>query len=79
MTNSIENGVNDIKEGSSFATNAIHMVNKQITRDVSFYNYNFAQGSKPNESTGAVIPPISLSTTFAQSEVGVHKVSYIFV
>ena len=42
MTNSIENGVNGIKESSSFATNAIHMVNKQIIRNESFYNYNFA-------------------------------------
>ncbi|CAH7686827.1 cystathionine gamma-lyase [Phakopsora pachyrhizi] len=30
-------------------------------------------GSKPDPSTGAVITPISLSTTYAQSEVGVHK------
>ena len=30
-------------------------------------------GSTPSEETGAVIPPISLSTTYAQSSVGVHK------
>ncbi|SJK96836.1 related to CYS3-cystathionine gamma-lyase [Armillaria ostoyae] len=30
-------------------------------------------GSEPDPTTGAVIPPISLSTTFAQSSVGVHK------
>lgn len=29
-------------------------------------------GSHPDPSTGAVIPPISLSTTFAQSSPGVH-------
>ena len=29
-------------------------------------------GQAPDPSTGAVVPPISLSTTFAQSEVGVH-------
>jgi cystathionine gamma-synthase len=29
-------------------------------------------GQEPDPSTGAVVPPISLSTTFAQSEVGVH-------
>jgi cystathionine gamma-synthase len=30
-------------------------------------------GQEPDPSTGAVVPPISLSTTFAQSEVGVHQ------
>jgi cystathionine gamma-synthase len=29
-------------------------------------------GQEPDPSTGAVVPPISLSTTFAQREVGVH-------
>jgi cystathionine gamma-lyase len=32
-------------------------------------------GSDANEETGAVIPPISLSTTYKQSSIGVHKVS----
>lgn len=32
-------------------------------------------GSEANEETGAVIPPLSLATTFKQSAVGVHKVS----
>jgi cystathionine gamma-lyase len=32
-------------------------------------------GSDANEETGAVIPPISLSTTYKQSAIGVHKVS----
>ncbi|KAF8903676.1 Cys/Met metabolism PLP-dependent enzyme-domain-containing protein [Gymnopilus junonius] len=30
-------------------------------------------GSEPNPETGAVIPPISLSTTYKQSAIGVHK------
>jgi cystathionine gamma-synthase len=30
-------------------------------------------GQAPDPSTGAVVTPISLSTTFAQSEVGVHQ------
>jgi cystathionine gamma-lyase len=30
-------------------------------------------GQEPDPATGAVIPALSLSTTFAQSEVGVHK------
>ena len=29
-------------------------------------------GSEPNPVTGAVVPPISLATTYAQQEVGVH-------
>ena len=29
-------------------------------------------GQEPDAASGAVVPPISLSTTFAQSEVGVH-------
>ena len=32
-------------------------------------------GSEPNPETGAVIPPISLSTTYKQDGVGNHKVS----
>ena len=31
-------------------------------------------GSEPNTETGAVIPPISLSTTYKQDAIGVHKV-----
>lgn len=30
-------------------------------------------GSAPSQETGAVIPAISLSTTYAQSKIGVHK------
>ena len=30
-------------------------------------------GQEPDTATGAVVPPISLATTFAQSEVGVHQ------
>lgn len=33
-------------------------------------------GSEADEQTGAVIPPLSLATTFKQSAVGVHKVSW---
>ena len=35
-------------------------------------------GSESNVETGAVIPPISLSTTYKQEVVGVHKVSCCF-
>ncbi|TFK60465.1 hypothetical protein BDN72DRAFT_828891 [Pluteus cervinus] len=30
-------------------------------------------GSEPNSETGAVIPPISLATTYKQEKIGVHK------
>jgi cystathionine gamma-synthase len=30
-------------------------------------------GQEPDPTTGAVVPPLSLSTTFAQKEVGVHQ------
>jgi cystathionine beta-lyase/cystathionine gamma-synthase len=32
-------------------------------------------GSDPSSETNAVIPPLTLSTTFKQDSVGVHKVS----
>jgi len=34
-------------------------------------------GSAANEETGAVIPSISLSTTYKQAAIGVHKVSEV--
>lgn len=34
-------------------------------------------GQEPDPTTGAVIPPLSLSTTFKQSAAGVHKVLYL--
>ena len=34
-------------------------------------------GQEPDEITGAVIPAISLSTTFKQAGPGQHKVSFI--
>ena len=30
-------------------------------------------GQEPDPATGAVIPPVVLSTTYAQAEVGAHK------
>lgn len=35
-------------------------------------------GSAPSEETGAVIPAISLSTTYKQEAIGVHKVCIEF-
>lgn len=36
-------------------------------------------GSDPSAETGAVIPPISLSTTYKQDAIGVHKVRTSFL
>ena len=41
--------------------------------DFGFSTRAIHVGSEPDASTSAVIPAISLSTTFKQSEVGVHK------
>ncbi len=38
----------------------------------SFETLAIHAGQDPDPATGAVVPPISLSSTFAQSEVGVH-------
>jgi len=45
-------------------------------------NYSFATraihvGQEPDPVTGAVIPPISLATTFKQKSAGVHTVSFL--
>lgn len=50
------------------------------THGVGKHQYGFGTraihvGSEPNAETGAVIPPISLSTTYKQDAVGKHKVS----
>jgi cystathionine gamma-synthase len=39
----------------------------------SFETLAIHAGQSPDPATGAVVPPISLSTTFAQREVGVHQ------
>ncbi len=49
------------------------------THGVGKHQYGFGTraihvGSEPNAETGAVIPPISLSTTYKQDAVGKHKV-----
>ena len=60
---SIVNGVN----ASSHQVSKKHPVHGFGTRAIHV-------GSDPSEETGAVIPSISLSTTYKQASVGVHKV-----
>ena len=58
LTNGHANGVNGLKKPHSDGFG---------TRAIHF-------GSDPNPVTGAVIPSISLSTTYKQEAIGVHKV-----
>ncbi|CAA7268584.1 unnamed protein product [Cyclocybe aegerita] len=51
-------------------TNGTHPLKKRID---GFGTRAVHVGSEPNEETGAVIPAISLSTTYKQQAIGVHK------
>ncbi|KAJ3508471.1 hypothetical protein NLJ89_g5734 [Agrocybe chaxingu] len=51
-------------------TNGTHPLKKRID---GFGTRAVHVGSEPNEETGAVIPSISLSTTYKQQAIGVHK------
>jgi cystathionine gamma-synthase len=42
-------------------------------RDLGFETRAIHAGSEPDPTTGAVVPPLSLSTTFAQDGVGFHR------
>ncbi len=48
------------------------MGEEQEQRGWAFETLAIHAGQEPDAATGAVVPPISLATTFAQSEVGVH-------
>ncbi len=48
------------------------MGEQQEQRGWAFETLAIHAGQEPDAATGAVVPPISLATTFAQSEVGVH-------
>ncbi|KAF9016127.1 hypothetical protein BDZ89DRAFT_1104046 [Hymenopellis radicata] len=65
-------------------TNGVHVVNGAQTNgssthsvhkpsDDGFSTRAIHVGSEPSSETGAVIPAISLSTTFKQDAIGVHK------
>ncbi|GBC05130.1 hypothetical protein RclHR1_06050008 [Rhizophagus clarus] len=48
-------------------------VNHFKVKEFGFGTRAIHAGQDPDPSTGAVIPPISLSTTYKQSAIGVHK------
>ena len=50
-----------------------------MTHKDNFATKAIHSGSSADPHTGAVIPPISLSTTYKQDSIGVHKVSRGFV
>ena len=50
-------------------------ISKKSSQNGGFGTRAIHVGSEPSEETGAVIPAISLSTTYKQDAVGVHKVS----
>ncbi|KAH7921657.1 hypothetical protein BV22DRAFT_1018906 [Leucogyrophana mollusca] len=54
-------------------TNEAHHVKRQKSHSDGFGTRAIHVGSEPSAETGAVIPAISLSTTYKQDAVGVHK------
>jgi len=53
--------------------NDVNNVNNLYQDEFGFGTRAIHIGQEPDPSTGAVIPPISLSTTYKQSAIGVHK------
>src|SRR6186997_3444716 len=49
------------------------MGEEQVQSGWAFETLAIHAGQPPDAATGAVVPPISLATTFAQREVGVHQ------
>jgi hypothetical protein len=52
----------------------VRLSNGVVKKQPGFGTRAVHVGSDPSEETGAVIPPISLSTTYKQSGIGIHKV-----
>jgi cystathionine beta-lyase/cystathionine gamma-synthase len=53
--------------------NVNHLFQDEV-KEFGFGTRAIHAGQDPDPNTGAVIPPISLSTTYKQSAIGVHKV-----
>ncbi|KAH7905816.1 pyridoxal phosphate-dependent transferase [Hygrophoropsis aurantiaca] len=60
-------------ETQASGNNGIPSIKRQKSHSDGFGTRAVHVGSDPNPETGAVIPPISLSTTYKQDAVGVHK------
>ncbi|CAG8550573.1 9158_t:CDS:2 [Ambispora leptoticha] len=56
--------------------NGFHQIEEHNHEQIRKYGFGtraIHAGQQPDPHTGAVIPPISLSTTFQQSSIGMHK------
>ncbi|KAF8548615.1 hypothetical protein OG21DRAFT_1422816 [Imleria badia] len=62
-----------VANNSSNVVNGGHSLRRQPSHVDGFGTLAIHVGSEPNSETGAVIPPISLSTTYKQDGVGNHK------
>jgi cystathionine gamma-synthase len=49
------------------------MSREKPSHDLGFETRAIHAGQEPDATTGAIVPPISLATTFAQDGVGVHR------
>jgi cystathionine gamma-lyase len=58
---------------NSFSNGHVNGLSKKLPHIDGFSTRAIHVGSEPNRETGAVIPPISLSTTYKQDAIGVHK------
>jgi cystathionine gamma-lyase len=65
--------IHDHPNGSS-STGGTNGAVKPTTYSDGFGTRAIHVGSDPDPTTGAVIPPLSLSTTYKQDGVGNHKV-----
>jgi cystathionine gamma-lyase len=76
MSPAVLNGfTNALGETNGASTNGNHRVINKPPR-YGFGTRAIHVGSDANPETGAVIPPISLSTTYKQDGVGNHKVCF---
>ena len=66
-----------VANDASSVVNGGHSIKRQPSHVDGFGTLAIHVGSEPNSETGAVIPPISLSTTYKQDGVGNHKVRLI--
>jgi cystathionine gamma-lyase len=71
------NGINGIHTNGVHSNGVTNGVHKSDEASWGFATRAVHVGSEPSTETGAVIPPISLSTTFKQDGVGIHKVTQL--
>lgn len=72
MSPHVVNGINSHSTTNGFHNDDPLFSSHKPARD-GFSTRAIHVGSEPSTETGAVIPPISLSTTYKQDQVGVHK------